>query len=242
MATNDNAATFIELYNRLERLIRREYPDIPADKGAIAVAARQKPSFARMREELDYCREVRNLLQHSSRVGGETLVSPSNALIEVLKRAINTIEKPKVARGICTRKADILYAEPQGSVRAVLEEMSRHSYTHVPVLDDGRVVGVFSANTLLAYIFGEGAQDVDLATALDGATFAQFGDLLALNSGVAGAFAFVAEDANAYEVAELFQQALRGQQRLMMLFVTAHGKQTERLLGIITAWDMAGFF
>ena len=241
MAASSNATTFIELYNRLEHLIRQEYPDIPADRGALAVAARQKPVFSRMREELDYCREVRNLLQHSSRVGGEPLVSPSDALVDVLERAIEKVERPKIARGICTRKAELLFAEPQSSVRAVLEEMSKRSYTHVPVLDDGRVVGVFSANTLLAYLFGDGAQPADVA-ALENATFAQFGELLALDAVKPGAFAFVGEETNAYEVAELFKVALRERRRLHMVFVTAHGKRNERLLGIITAWDMAGFF
>ena len=90
MATNDNAATFIELYNRLERLIRREYPDIPADKGAIAVAARQKPSFARMREELDYCREVRNLISHNADMDGEPPIEPSQALLDSLRDILRT--------------------------------------------------------------------------------------------------------------------------------------------------------
>ena len=39
-----------------------------------------------------------------------------------------------------------------------------------------------------------------------------------------------------------FQDALKRRERLCMVFVTANGKQREKLLGIITAWDMADFF
>ena len=41
--------------------------------------------------------------------------------------------------------------------------------------------------------------------------------------------------------AERFKESLKDQERLGMLFVTAHGKPNERLLGIITAWDLAKF-
>ena len=43
-------------------------------------------------------------------------------------------------------------------------------------------------------------------------------------------------------IAELFQRARTQSKRLGVVFVTAHGKQSERLLGLLTAWDMAAFF
>lgn len=233
---NDNASRFLDLYSYLEKLLRAEFSDIPAHEGALAWVARNKKQFKRMREELDYCRDVRNLLQHNRKINGVYAVSPSDAMIDTLQRTIEKVEKPKRARDICVRTNNILWAELPTKAMPVMQEMAKRAYTHVPLLNDGRVIGAFSENTLLTYLMDEEIVCID-----EDVRFDDFGELLLLNNHESETFEFVGELTPASEIADLFEQSLKNQQRLGMVFVTANGKEAERLLGIITAWDMAVF-
>ena len=46
----------------------------------------------------------------------------------------------------------------------------------------------------------------------------------------------------ATDVAGMFQEALEDKKRLGAVFVTQNGRPTERILGMLTAWDMAAYF
>lgn len=232
----DKTAEFIELYNRLEGAIREAY-DVPRDVGAVAWLVRNERGFRAIRDDLNYCREVRNFLQHNERVDGEYAVVPSDAMLRSIKQTIERIENVAVALYLCVRTADIRSACMKDLVLPAMRDMSSGGYTHIPILEDGRVVGAFSENTLLSHIIKNGVVGFE-----DEDTFEVVQELLPLDRHDSERFAFVAADAPATEVAELFQRRLRKSQRLGMAFVTAHGKREERLLGILTAWDLAEFF
>ena len=82
--TADNTVEFLDLYNRLERLIRERY-NLSRDGGAIAWLLSRDKAPRALRDELDYCREVRNFLQHNERIDGFYAVIPSDAMLDALR-------------------------------------------------------------------------------------------------------------------------------------------------------------
>jgi hypothetical protein len=74
------------------------------------------------------------------------------------------------------------------------------------------------------------------------ATLDGVADLLPLDAHSSETFAFVGRDVLAPDVVALFQDALRRSERLGAVFVTQSGRSCERLLGMLTSWDMAAFF
>ena len=235
--TQDQTAEFVDLYNRLESAIREAY-DVPREVGAVAWLIKNERSFGGVRDALDYCREVRNLLQHNERVGGEYAVVPSPAMLDLLRQTTLRVERMPRAIDLCTKAADVCCAGMGDRVLPVMTRMAEKSYTHAPILEDGRVVGVFSESPLMAHLVRDEIVEVG-----EKDTFAALAGLLPVGAhGGAETFAFVAEDALATEVAGMFRESLRRSERLGMVFVTAHGDEGERMLGVITAWDMAAFF
>lgn len=234
--TADNTVEFLDLYNRLERLIRERY-NLSRDGGAIAWLLSRDKAPRALRDELDYCREVRNFLQHNERIDGSYAVIPSDAMLDALRSTLERFEGMGAAEDVCTRREKIRVATMDEPLRPVLRDMAEHGYAHVPILADGRVVGVLSESTVLSYLVDDMALEIP-----ETATLKQLERLLALDAHEPGRFAFVARREPADEVAELFQASLRQANRLVMVFVTEHGKPDERLLGIITAWDLAKFF
>ena len=53
-------------------------------------------------------------------------------------------------------------------------------------------------------------------------------------------FRFVGRDTPVAEIEDIFAAAQKEPKRLGLVFVTHSGQPTEKLLGIISAWDMAG--
>ena len=39
----------------------------------------------------------------------------------------------------------------------------------------------------------------------------------------------------------MFQNGLKDQKRISVVFITETGKSSEKILGLVTAWDIAGY-
>ncbi len=233
---NERTREYLDLYSRLEKAIRDRYP-VPSGEGALAWFARNDQEYRSIKDELDYCREVRNFLSHNESVNDDYAVIPSEAMLQTLRSILSKVADIPKAINICTRIRQLYAVSLQDHIRQAMRTMASNSYAHVPILQDGRVVGVFSESTVLAYMNTDEAAEI---TEED--TFEKVRDLLPLDRHVSEKFAFVSESVLATDIADLFQDALKRRERLCMVFVTANGKQREKLLGIITAWDMADFF
>jgi len=117
----------------------------------------------------------------------------------------------------------------------VMKTMNQYTYTYVPVLEDGVVVGVFSENVVFSYLVKHeiAAVDADI-------TIGEFGEFLPLDKHPSEFFKFVGKDALLIDVQELFKNELEADRRLGVVHITNSGKSTEKLLGMITSWDIAG--
>lgn len=234
---DEKTREFLDLYNHLEYVLRRQYPKMPGNEGAIAWAVRNdKRRFNNLREELEYCRQVRNLYQHNERINGSYAVIPSDAMIDTLKRTVEKVENPARAWDVCVRAQEVYSRQPKDLVRPTMRAMAERSFTHVPILRDGCVVGAFSENTLLSFMMRD-----EIAIIEEDCTFEEIGDLLPLEAHVSETFTFVPRDMLATDLAGMFEESMRRQERLGMVFVTESGSPQQRLLGIATAWDMAKF-
>jgi predicted transcriptional regulator len=120
-------------------------------------------------------------------------------------------------------------------VLGVVAEMKRCVYTHVPILEEGRVMGVFSENTIFCALAAKEAVNVT-----DGTRISEFREFVPISKHVGESFEFAASDITLEAVAQLFAERLRRQQRLGAVFLTDDGTEAGRLLSLMTAWDVAG--
>lgn len=228
-----NTEVFLDEYKKLESAVVKKY-DLPTDGTAVSRLERL-PEFKSIRSELAYCREVRNLLQHKPKVGNAYAVEPSDQMIDLLRTTINKITSPPCAMDIAISKSDVLFKSMDDYVRPTMVEMLRNKYTHIPILKDGIAIGAFSENTLLAYLVDEEIVGIE-----DSTRFSDLAQYIPLEKHVAESFRFVSQRMPVAEISLLFEDALSHQDRIGMVFVTHSGKSTEKMLGIITAWDVAG--
>lgn len=231
-----NAREFLDLYNELERLLKSKYNGSDSRFSSLIVRFENEDEGRRWRDELELCRETRNLLSHNARISGEELLTPSDRLTDILRRIIDEVENPPAALSICTPTSGLLLCTGCEKVRDVVRAMEANGYSNVPILENGVLDGVFSAGTLLSYA---AEPDSDPGAEL---TVAQLGKYLPPDAHSAEEYRFAEPDASYYELKDEFVPGGPSKRRVAAIFVTSDGSATGEVLGMITPWDMLRAF
>ncbi len=228
------ADEFLELYKKLEAIVANNYGH-HKEGGSVAKLGRRS-EFRHIREELDYIRDVRNLLAHRPRISDDYVVEPSEGMITLLKKVIEKVERPAIADNIMVKVDDVISCNKGDFVIPALRKMNEKAIAYIPIMSDGRVCGVFSERTFIECTIS-GNYKID-----DGTMFYEIEDALSLNSSNVVKFLFAERKMPIDELSDLFDEAAQSGQKIGMIFVTEHGNESEALLGIITAWDVAAAF
>lgn len=231
-----NAREFLDLYNELEKLLKNKYRYSERSHTSLIIRFENEPEGRRFRDELELCRETRNLLSHNPLVDGEELVSPSGRLIEILKGIIAYVEDPPTAKTICTPTEKLLLCTGHERLIDVIRRMKEKGYSNLPILEGGRLFGVFSAGTLLCSLAdGKNAYGAD-------STISEFADYVPPNVHSTESYAFVCPDASYADLKEHFEPGGPKKTRVAAIFVTTDGTVRGRVIGMITPWDLIRAF
>ncbi|MBR2756021.1 MAG: CBS domain-containing protein [Lachnospiraceae bacterium] len=222
---------FLDLYKKLENAANTHY-HIRGSGSAIAKLQRRQ-EFSNIHQELDYIRDVRNLLTHRPRIGEFYAVEPTDAMLSLLEKLIDRLEHPLSAIRIAVPLEEVLSASLDSPVLDSLEKMYKRAFSHMPILEDGKVVGVFSGSSLMNCVLYKHIMfSGDLK-------FRDIKDTFTFDQHPSETFRFVSRDTLVSDISDMFDETLQQEERIGMIFVTENGKSDEELLGIITAWDVA---
>jgi len=230
---NRKTELFLDKYKRLEATVSARY-DLSNSESAVSFLER-RPEYRAIKSELAYCREVRNLLTHNPKVRGQYAVEPSDEMIALLDRTIERVNNPKKAKHIWVPVRNVICKTMDDDVRPAMVEMNENSFTHIPIVRNGVVLGVFSENTLLRFLIDE-----EIVSIGSNVKFSDIEKYLPIDRHRAESFRFIGQETPVSEIEDIFADADRNADRIGLIFVTNSGKKTEKLLGIISAWDIAG--
>lgn len=228
-----NSDIFLELYKNLEELLEAKYSDGRKYAGSTVMRYYNDDEGKKWREELNVCREMRNMLSHHARIGGEAVFEPSDAVIDILRRIINDVKNPPVAMSIATPATQLFTCSYGHEVVELIRKMKELGYSHVPVLEKGKLVGVFSVGTVFSMIEKYGKSGLS-----ESATVGDLREFLPIDKHLTEKFGFVSDSAPFSSLKNRFTAKGPKSRRVVALFVTANGNENEKLLGMITPWDM----
>ncbi len=230
---NRKTELFLNKYKELEALIAAAY-NLRNSESAVNFLL-NRPESRAFKTELDYCREVRNLLTHNPKINDRFPVEPSDEMLALLERLVDRFRNPQRAKHIMVPIERVSCRAMDDLVLPAMREMNENIYTHIPILENGVVTGVFSENTLLSALLDDGC-----LCATPTLRFRDLADYLPIERHRAESFRFLSLQTPVSEIEDIFADALRSRERLGLLFVTAYGKPAEKLLGVLSAWDVAG--
>ncbi len=224
---------FIQLYKTIEDLLEAKYRQEGRDVSSCVYQFLCDKESMPFRIKLDLCRQVRNLLSHSADVDGVSPVTPAEPLIKCLKDVIAYLKKPVLASSRGTPIQRLLKATASDRIVWLSRKMEEKGYSHVPVLEKGKVIGVFSVSTFFSL-----GKDGKLSKISDQTTISEIMDYVSIEGHISERFMIFKKDDTVSEIRKAFSNRKAGQKRVAGVFVTEDGTEKSNLISYITPWDV----
>lgn len=247
---NENIVNFTEegnkltdLFKELEEVIRKKCNAVGIKTDNILIGplieelSKKNSVVRRYKSELMVIKEVRNINTHQRNDKYGYVVCPNPDMNVKLKSIIDEINNPPTIynSNMCIKKQYMYCKTLDDTVEATIKDMVDKTYTHIPILENGIVKGVFSESTLLDIVNVEGGIIVDKNT-----KFADILEYLKLENHSTEDFIFISRNKNIYDVEDIFKDYFVRKKRLGCVYITENGKADESILGMLTAWDVLG--
>ena len=158
---------------------------------------------------------------------GNDLFDVNNDLIEFLESEIKSITSNKKAYEIMTPYDELYFCELSSDIKETLINMRRLGHSTIPVLKDRKVIGIFNNDVII--------------NALIDSNFKVSLSMLKLNISLDSISAYYYEFISKNEVLDNIEEMFeikKDNKKLSLIFVTENGNENERLLGIITLYDV----
>lgn len=228
-----NSETFLKKYRVLEGLLEKRYEGHKVSASSIVIEYIRDEDSEPVRVDLDLLREIRNILSHNAGANGEAVVEPSDEMLARLDGVIEYVRRPRFAAEFGTPAEQVLSAHPNDGILTTMRSMRKRGYSHVPVKEDGKIVGVFSVKCLFDYL-----AENDLDSLGNNARIRELGERIHLDRKHGERYMFVSADTSIVSVRRAFQRYTEKNRRLSTVFVTQNGSPEEGLICIITPWDV----
>jgi len=240
----NEADKFLNLFKILEEVIRDECQKKGIDaRNEVSIGqlinklSEKNNIIKRHKNELDIIRDIRNILTHKSGKVYKNLITPSPEVTDNLENIIREIKNPPQIYNspICIKKDKMYCRNLYDNIYETIKEMTNKLYTHVPIIENGKLIGVFSENTILDIVNSDGKVIID-----ETMKFEEIKEFIKIENHSMERFEFIAKDKNIYEVEEMFEKYFKQNKRIGCIYITDKGKKDEKIIGMLTAWDVLG--
>ena len=235
----NEAYEFLNLYKRLEDLLEAKLDAGETRRGSVVVDFMNSTEGQPYRERLNLCREIRNIMTHNADLDGAPVVMPSDAVVDSLREIVAAVESPRPAAEYATPLAHLLTARMEDSVLDLMRRMEENGFSHVPVLQNDRIEGVFSVSTIFSAAIRSDRFALD-----ERARVRELLPLLPPERHLCEQFRFIRTDASLPEACHAFEtKGKERRKRVAAVFLTEDGTKDGCLRGMLTPWDLiAGRF
>ncbi len=193
----------------------------------------QIPQYKSIRSNLAFCRMLRNLLSHYdwSKAGNDMVIVTDQAVRQVnnLYYSLN----PQTLMRLAIRVGQIFAPAPTDSVLAAVKLMQRNDYSYIPIVENHRIMGVFSTKTIMQLMAESNTTHFS-----ETLKFSEIADIIRLKEESEAHYGFIDPNMNMEDVNAKFQRSKTRKKRLDVLFITDNGKSDGLLQGMITPVDI----
>ena len=230
---NDLAEEFLELYRQLEHDGKRLYFKNASDKQSVIGGMMNLPQLKEYKSDIDYCRTVRNFLVHTPKVNHSYAIEPSEEMVDFLRKLLEHINNPMKAMDYAIKINNLYTVSLKSNIIEVVRYMQTMGYTHVPVMQEGKMFGVFSANVLYTYL----SQTDEEIKNFD-AELSILEKYLPIYKHTNEYFAFMPEDSTLHDVSKLFKIDVKSMKQLAAVFLTENGRADEKIIAMLTPYSI----
>lgn len=221
---------FIEFEEETKKKVKNKY--LTLEKCIEELKNKRYNPYLREESFIDFCRKIRNIKFHGT---NDHYFLITDDTIQKLEDIVNEVKHPFKIEHKATK--NVFSANLHSNVRKIMREMDEKSYTHIPIYSDSsekELVGVFSENSIFQSLIQK--QTIEVR---DSTTFEDIRTCIDLRN-TKEVIKFVSRDKLYDDVVNDFIQEFKDKKKLSCVMVTHHGTSKERVIGILTSWDVIG--
>lgn len=228
-----NTEEFLKIFNEIEKHLRKlAQVDFRPSFGQIVRELIEKNSIVRSyRYDLEEYAELRNAIVHA--VTKKPIAEPLPETVEAIKKIYEDLISPPRALEIAS--SPVYSCDINSNIIDVIKTMKKEVYTYVPVYDGREFIGVFSEASILRWL---GDSVTEGGFILDKEKIGELQKYFDQPDDPFNSYKFISKDTSVFDIREEFLKFVQKRNRLGAIFITEHGAPNEKLLGIITAWDL----
>lgn len=234
-----NAYRFIRAYNELDYFMDQKLQRDQRFNSyyqRIIELSKREATFRKHKPILHSFGELRNAIVHDfGRDHMDIIAEPHLRQVELFERILREVmDPPRALETIAVKFKDLYTASPEAPVLEVMKTMTREGFSYVPVMEEGRMLGVFSDDSVFQYVRDHSVVDFGREFRLK-----HLAEYTAVEAHQNEFFQFASRRETVADLEERLKKTSLTGKRLEVVFLTENGKPEEKLLGMVTVWDLA---
>ena len=226
-----NSTRFLNAFVAIEEYLRQKTSNQDGHMGfsqMIRFVGKKEKAVSSLEYDLKEFAQLRNAIIHE-RAGDEVIAEPNDLIVQAIEHAAEMITQPPTVFPLFQRQ--VITIQPETNLRKALKIMYSSGVSKLPVIKNGRCEGVLTSNTITRWL-GDCVEndtiDFDNTTAEAVLTFGRKRDQ----------YTFISRRTDLFSAIDIFEKYERDGRRLHALLITENGKQTEKIIGIMTVSDL----
>lgn len=235
-----NSTRFLTIYNEIDNYMRKELKEkdyMGHTDLIIKMIKKNNFVFKYYFDDLKKYAKLRNAIVHNpdQRIA-DPLAEPHINIVENYQDILNKVLSPPLAIDkIAILEDKIFTTTLNSSALKVMNIMIENNYSHTPVIKKNELIGVFSMSTVFTYIEKRRDVIIDETTRIS-----EFIDYIPIKEHTSESFVFSPKNITVVEVQEIFRKQFINNNRIVAIFITENGHKDEKILGLITPWNLTG--
>ncbi|NLC16635.1 MAG: CBS domain-containing protein [Clostridiales bacterium] len=228
---SSNASKFIEAYNIIDRTLRTQYgyKDSLSFSELLRQTAPKNQLVKKYADELYDFGRLRNAIVHKST--DKIIAQPNDEAVELITHIARLLTSPPLAIDVVKKRQIIAFDDDQ-NVSDLIEAISKHNYSNIPIYQGDRVAGIVNSKQILNV----------LVKILQTKKILNYEDLKKIKlSQIAHIdyeeYVFMPTSASIIDVLTVYAQ----NPRLKAVLLTRHGDNTLPVLAVVTSSDWLTF-
>lgn len=223
-----NSERFITAFNRIDKALKSQlHKKEMGFSRAVRVLSDSNATVKRYYDDLLEFAELRNAIIHNRIDVSYAIAEPHDTIVERIEKIEEDFTSPKQVKSAFIKQ--VVTFQLNDSVQKLLQVVRDRGLTKLPIYKNQDFKGLITHKGIARWIansMNDSLQITD-ATAKDILEYEKSDNHL-----------FIGEEMSVYEAAEVFTEQVGKGNRLAALLITKTGKEDEKLVGIITNWDI----
>jgi len=220
---------FIAIEKHLKRIVRRDLQNdcIPFYR-LIEHASKRDAAVRNLFIDLQEYADLRNAIVHE-RTDSHVIAEPNDVAMQKIELMVKLITEPPKLRKFMTR--NVCRFQASNPIATAAATLYKKKYSQAPVYNGEDFVGLLTTNTIARWLGANAKEEFMFPSETS------IKDVLEYTE-ISEHVIFLKPDVSVYEVIERFHTYEANGKRLEAILVTNAGKPSEKLLGMLTIWDL----